>query len=293
MSFYQTLLSFTVAHSYNSSGVCPSLNFYPTDSTRALFDKLGLLLRVTRDGIQIVYDHDLVETLETYALDKLEPLSFDFKVFSQDPDFRSYTEPYTGVDDDILYFDNLAVNGSGTQVISTAEVVSGEDFRAMDAHEFKEILTQKDRLLKPEFVFRIYAANNEGSILKQWLEQPPAIYSIRFNSRQRYWKYYLLGRMARNNETTNGFSIVDPENKFEFETTGEEMLPDQRIAYTFRSKQQIPLYERYPFRFQLRQQGQTGETTVIPSLPVASVKQAGMDAIAGQEIIVSEIYINS
>ncbi len=91
----------------------------------------------------------------------------------------------------------------------------------------------------------------------------------------------------------SGFRIVDPDNKVEFETTGEERLPNQSIAYTFRSKQQIPLYERYPYRFELRQKGKAGETTVIPSLPVASVKQFGKDAKAEQEIIVSEIYINS
>jgi len=282
-----------VEHSYNLSGVCPSLYFHPTERTRALLVNAGLLFRESNDGIQIVYDRAHIEALEMYALDQLEPLSFDFKVFSKDPDFRSYTEPFTGVEDDILYFDNLAANGSGTQVISAAEFVSGKDFRSMDSNEMKEILEQKDRLINPEFVLRIYAGNNEGSLLQQWLEQPPTIYSIKFNSRQRYWKYYLLGRIAMKSEAKNGFSIVDPDNKVEFETTGQEVLADQSIAYTFRSKQQIPLYERYPFRFQLRQKGQAGETTVIPSLPFASVRQSGLDAIAGKEVAVSEIYINS
>lgn len=293
MSYYQTLLSVAVEHSYNSSGVCPSLNFYPTDRSRALFANAGLLCQETIDGIQIVYDQDRIEALEMYALDQEEPLSFDFKISSIDPDFKSYTEPYTGAEDEILYFDNRATSGPGKQVISTSEFVSDTDFRQTDSDELKDLLTQKERLIPPEFVLRIFADNSNGSLLKQWLGKPPTIYSIRFNSRQRYWKYYLLGKMVRTNNMNSGFRIVDPDNKVEFETTGEERLPNQSIAYTFRSKQQIPLYERYPYRFQLRQKGKAGETTVIPSLPVASVKQFGKDAMAEQEIIVSEIYINS
>jgi hypothetical protein len=228
-----------------------------------------------------------------YALDQEEPLSFDFKISSRDPDFKSYTEPYTGAEDEILYFDNRATSGPGKQVISTSGFVSDTDFRQTDSDELKDLLTQKDRLIPPEFVLRIFADNSNGSLLKQWLGKSPTIYSIRFNSRQRYWKYYLLGKMVRTNNMNSGFRIVDPDNKVEFETTGEERLPNQSIAYTFRSKQQIPLYERYSYRFQLRQKGKAGETTVIPSLPVASVKQFGKDAMAEQEIIVSEIYINS
>ena len=293
MSYYQTLLSVAVEHSYNSSGVCPSLNFYPTDRTRTLFANAGLLSRETIDGIQIVYDQDRIEALEMYALDQDEPLSFDFKISSSDPDFKSYTEPYTGAEGEILYFDNRAIVGPGQQVISDSEFVSDKDFRQPGSDELKDLLTQKERLIPPEFVLRIFAHNNKGSLLKQWLGKPPTIYSIRFNSRQRYWKYYLLGKIIRADNTNNGFRIVDPDNKVEFETTGEERLPNQSIAYTFRSMQQIPLYEQYPYRFQLRQKGKAGETTVIPRLPVASVKQFGKDAMAEQEIIVSEIYINS
>ena len=293
MSYYQTLLSVAVEHSYNLSGVCPSLYFYPTARTRALFANAGLLCKETIDGIQIVYDQDRIEALEMYSLDQQEPLSFDFKIFSSDPDFRSYTEPFAGGEDEIIYFDNRATSGPGKHVISASEFVSGKDFRQPDSDELKDMLSQKDRLIPPEFVLRIFADNNKGSLLKQWLGKPPTIYSISFTSRQRHWKYYLLGKIVRTDNTNNRFCIVDPDNKVEFETTGEERLPNQSIAYTFRSKQQIPLYERYPYRFQLRQKGKAGETTVIPRLPVASVKQFGKDAMAEQEIIVSEIYINS
>ena len=293
MSFYQTLFNLVVEHDYNSNRVCSSLKFYPTERTRALFDNTGLLFRDTQGGFQIVYDKARVEALQMTALEQQDPPSFDFKVFSSDPHFRSYTEPFSGKDEEILYFDNLAAAGAGTQSLSAVEYVSASDFRKVEADEFKDALQHKDRLLKPDFVVRLYLSNKKGSILEQWLEQTATGYLIKFANRRRYWKYYLLGRMVKQNETAGGFSIVDSEKQVEFESTGQEMLADKNMAYTFRSVQQIPLNEHYLFQFQLRQKGQVGETTIIPSLPYASVHQAGAESIAGKYEIVSEIYINS
>jgi len=293
VSFYQSLFGISVEHGYNRGGVCPCLKFRPTDKTRTLLEKAELLCRETIDGIQILYDKFRLDTLELYARDSQEPLSFDFRVYSSDPDFRSYSEPFSAAQDAILYFDNRANRGTGKQALTMAETVSIQDLKPSDAIEFEDLLSHKDLLLPPEFVLRIFADGEKGSLLQQWLTPPPTVYSIRFNSRRRYWKYYLLGRMVGNKKPENGFYIVDPDNKVEFETMGEEMLSDQRIAYTFRSKQQIPLNEHYPFRFQLKHKGQGGESIIIPRLPVASVSQAVLEAVAEQETIVSEIYINS
>jgi hypothetical protein len=293
LSFYQTLLSVVVEHSYNQSGVCPCLQFNPTDKTRAVLRKAGLLCKETTSGIQIVYDQSRLEALQLYAQDSQEPLSFDFKVYTRDPDFRSYSEPFSAAQDGILYFDNRSAGAPGKQALTAAEVVSVKDFKSEGASEFADLLNQRDCLLPPEFILRIFADSTRGALLPQWLSPEPTVYSIHFNSRQRYWKYYLLGKMVANNKAKTGYSVVDPDDQVEFEAMGEEMLSDQRIAYTFRSKQQIPLNERYSFRFQLKQSAQGRETVVMPRLPVASVRQAGMEAVAEQQTMVSEIYINS
>jgi len=287
------LLSVAVDHGYNLSGVCPCLKFYPTENTEAVLEQAGLLYKPSLDGVQIFYDNDRLEALELCTQDPEKNPSFDFKVYAQDPEFRSYSEPFARDEQGILYFDNLEVSDPGKQVLSIQEFVTVEDFKPDGAPEFEDVLSQKDRLRPPEFVLRIYANNKKGALLQQWLEPEPTIYRLRFNSRQRYWKYYLLGKIVSKNKNHKGFYIVDPDNQVEFETTGEEMLSDRSIAYTFRSKQQIPLNEHYPFRFQLKQKGQAGETVVIPRLPVANIKQVGMEAVAEQETIVSEIYINS
>jgi len=76
-------------------------------------------------------------------------------------------------------------------------------------------------------------------------------------------------------------------------STGEELLSDQSLAYTFRSKKKIPFNDYYPFRFQLKHKDQGDEVVVINQLPVASVKQIGTEQIANHATVVAEIYINS
>jgi hypothetical protein len=293
LSIYQTLLSVAVEHSYNLSGACPCLNFSPTAKTASLLDNAGLLCRQTVDGIQLVYDKTRLEALRLFAQDPEEPLSFDFKVYATDPEFRSYSEPFSTVDDEILYFDNRTAKWADKIILSAADMVSERDFKPAGASELEDLLSTGDLLQPPVFVLRIFAESRQGLLLEQWLEPEPTVYAIRFNSRQRYWKYYLLGRMVKKNGASDGFYIDDPDNKIEFETTGEEILAGRKRAYTFRSKQRIPIIENYQYRFQLKQKGQNGETVVIPSLPFASVEKVGMDTIAEQQAIVSEIYINS
>ena len=88
MSFYKTLFSVAVTHGYNQSGVCSCLKFYPDEKTQAVLKNAGLLCKEVGGGIQILYDQSHLEALELYARDPQEELSFDFKVYSQYPEFR-------------------------------------------------------------------------------------------------------------------------------------------------------------------------------------------------------------
>jgi hypothetical protein len=299
-------------------------------------ERAGLLYKETVDGICIAYDNSRLEALEMCATDQQDPLSFDFKIYSSNPEFKNYTEPFSADADGVFCFDNLATNETGEQGLAAPKHVSFEELNKselrecrqvkltelkkmgelneLEAEEYGEILRQieilkgedqffrelnrilsrKDRFVPPEFVLRIYADNKQGSLLQQWLApQQPTIYTIGFNSRERYWKYYLLGKMVNDKNSNQSFYVDDADHKVEFETMDEETLSDQSLAYTFRSKQKIPLNERYSFQFQLKQKVQGAETVVIPRLPYASVKQLGKEEVAKQKSIVSEIYINS
>jgi len=292
LSFYQTLLSVAVEHRYHSGGRCNCLDFQPTKNTRAVLERAGLLLRNTADGIQLVCDKHRLDGLWMMAQDETEPLSFDFRVYATDPEFRNYTEPFTDATDAILYFDNRRASGTGDISLTDLETASGDDFRSLEAADFEDVLEPRDRLLMPVFVLRLYAESDRGELLQQWLEDGPTTYRIRFDSRRRYWKYYLLGRIP-GSASDSSFFIDDADQQIEFESIGEEILGGSKRAFTFRSKQQIPLNERYQYRFQLKQKGQNGETVLIPRLPFASIRQIGMETIAQQQAVVSEIYVNS
>ncbi len=289
MGAYQTLLTIAVEHSFFANGVCSCLDFQPTENTRRIFNNAGLIPKKTIDGIQLLYDENRVEALQLYAEDEQEPLCFEFKVYSTDPEFRSYSEPFADMADGILYFDNRATKSvKGKRNLSASKYVSNKDVKKPDANELESVITQRDRLLPPVFVLKIYASANPRPLLKQWLKSDLTRYSIAFNARQTYWKYYVLGQMAK-----QGLSISDPDNQVEFEPLGETSLSDQRVAFAFRTKRSIPLNERYDFRFQLKEEGLGGEKVLINRLPVACLTQTGKEMLAEQGMLVSEIYINS
>lgn len=289
MDDYQTLLRIAIEHNFYANGSCSCLNFYPTDKTRYIFANTGLLLKKTPDGIQIIYDKTRLEALRLYAEDPQERLCFEFKIYSTDPHFRSYTEPAIEITEAILYFDNrVTKTGTGKINLNKSEYVSGSDLKKPDSNELKDMISQNERLLPPVFVVKIFAENEQGSLLDQWLEPTLTSYTLAFNARQTLWKYYLLGKMAKESSY-----IVDPDNRVEFETLGKAFLSDHRVAFTFRTKQSIPLNEHYAFRFQLKENGPAGENVIINRLPYACVTNTGKDVLADQGVLVSEIYINS
>jgi len=285
MATFKTLLKVNVEHDFYTNGACSCLNFYATDKTFRLFENTGLLLKNTSHGIQIVYDESRLEALRLYATEQDEPLCFEFKVYSTEPEFRSYTSPFAEVADDILYFDNHATTlGVANYNLSASEYVSVNDLKKLDSNELKGIIDHKERLLPPVFVVKIFAQNEQGSLLEQWLKPTATTYSIAFNARETFWKYYLLGKMAK--ETSY---IVDSDHNIEFEALGSTTLSDESVAFTFRSMQKIPFNEHYSFRFQLKEKSVGSEHVLINRLPVACVTQTGLE----QEKIISEIYINS
>ena len=86
--------------------------------------------------------------------------------------------------------------------------------------------------------------------------------------------------------------IVEPDNKIEFEDTGQAILPGNRNALTFRSKKKIPLQEKSDYRFELKEIGPKGGKPIIKRLPVATAQQFFKEIIDGNETIVSEIFVN-
>ncbi len=289
MGSYLPLFSIEVEHRFFFAGLCPVLDFVPTPKTNVVIEKTGLLTRNTINGIRLFYDENRSDSLQLYAADPAEPLNFGFKVFSKDPFFQNYTNLPVAKEDTILYFDNRNVKSetTGRLRLHDEEYVSETDFVRMDSPLLADSLSKKDRLVKPVCVVNICISENESSLFDEPSKAISKSYYLKFQARQTFWKYYLLGDMAREN-----LHIADLDSETEFASAGVESLSDNRTALTFRSKTTLPLQERSTYRFQLRDGNSGGGKVLIRRLPVAPASQIYQEVIDGQEAFVSEMFIN-
>ncbi len=289
MGSYLQLFSIEVEHMFFYNGLCPNLDFVPTHQTNNTLINAGLLTRKSLNGINLFYDEDRVDVLQLCASEAGGSLNLEFKVFARDPLFVNYTEPLYFKEDSILFFYNKDANidTSGKVRLHDREYVSEMNFVKLGSPLITDVLNRKEKLVKPVFIVNIGDEEEESSLFDENLNVSPKKYYIKFNSRQTFWKYYLLG-----NVTENNLYITDMNGETEFEFAGMESLSDNRIASTFKSKTTLPMRERYDHCFQLKERGPGGEKVLIKRLPVASTDQINMEIIDGKETLISEIYIN-
>lgn len=284
MGFYQPLFTVSVDHMYFSDGLWKGLNFIPDSGTSKVIEGAGILARQTRNGIGVFYDKDKSEALRLYAEDADGALRFSFKVYAKDRTFANYTAPSVGKENAVLCFDNRGGGGdagAGKTRLSKDDSVSEKDFEEMDSLVAQDILGERDRRQPPDFVVSIFVESGTSAVFAA------KDYGIKFNARQSFWKYHLLGNMNRSNPF-----IVDLDNRVEFEFCGEIVLPDNKPAKVFRSKELIPLLEKSNCRFQLREPGPGSGKVLIKRLPVASENRLGMEVINGRSEIVLESFVN-
>lgn len=284
MGSYLPLFSVSVMHLYFSDGLWKGLKFVPDFRTAKMIDGAGILIRQTKNGIGVFYDVGKSTALRLYAEDAHGVLCFSFKVYAKDRTFENYTLPSSQKENAVLCFDNQASSGDeefGTIKLSKDSFASVKDFQEIKTLVEGGILCERDRRMPPDFVVNIFIepGKSDGSIAPD--------YGIKFNARQSFWKYHLLGNMNKSN-----LFIVDLDNRVEFEFCGEVVLPGSRPAKVFRSKELIPVMEKSSYRFQLREPGPGAGKVLIKRLPVASESRLGMEVINGRNEVVSESYIN-
>jgi len=288
MESYQPLFSVSVTHLYFSDEMWKGLDFVPGPQLLKVMSAANILVLPTQNGIAVFYDDAKSDVLRLYADDTNGTLRFSFKVYANERTFENYTVPPVRGGNAVLCFDNGAMSAdtqAGKIRLSRDDLVSGGDFKEIDALIVEGMLDESDRRMPPDFLVDIFIEpGKNGGLSAQ-------DYVLKFNTRQSFWKYHLLGNMNRSNPF-----IVDLDSKVEFEFCGEVMLPGNKPSKVFRSKELIPVLENSDFRFQLREQGQgqgagTG-TVLIKRLPVASDSGMGFDVVNGKKEIVSESYIN-
>lgn len=282
------MFSVSVEHGYFTDGAWKGLDFVPVPATVKVINGANVLVRPTKSGVAVFYDESRSDALRLYAKDGNGALCFSFKVYAKDRTFANYTAPAMRNGNDVPYFDSregVADSGVGKIRLSKGDSVSEKDFRDIDSLVAEGILCSRDRRVPPDFVVSVCVepgAGDDGA--SGWRHRDCF---IRFDARQAYWKYHLLGNMNR----SNAF-IVDLDNRVEFEFCGEVMLPGDRPAKVFRSKALIPVLEKSTCRFQLREPGPGSGKVLVKRLPVASESRLGMEVIDGKSEIVAESFIN-
>ena len=136
-------------------------------------------------------------------------------------------------------------------------------------------------------LFSILITPDELSALHQGSTQAYNDYHVKFQARETYWKYYLVG-----DANQPSAYIQDIDGKIEFEDLGEELLSNGSSARIFISKQALPLRARAKQKFQLLVKKNGRSKVYVRRLAVASAKRINKQIVNGNELFVSEIYIN-
>lgn len=289
MHAYKPLFCLDIEHAFFASGTPAGLHLVPVPTTSEILHKAGLLSKETGKGISLFCNQRGVDVLRLFAAEIQEPLQFSFKVFSQYPAFGACTEPAPVQQEVMLHFDgrNAMPDEDGRLRLHAQDSVSDQDFAPLASPLFTDLLSPKDRLIKPVCTVTIPVRDADlQGIDSPGVSQPPRYY-VKFHARELVWKYYVLGNFAKKNAY-----ITDANNDMEFESMGETALSDHRRALLFRSKRPIPLREKTDYRFQLREQGAGAGRILIPRLPVATADQFYKETIDGQDVMVSEVYVN-
>lgn len=271
--FYKPLFTVSVEHGYFADGLWHGLTFVPSAESARLMERNGVLVRQTGNGIAAFCD----ELVQGRLPRNDEPLHLGFKVYAQDRAFATYTSPAVRRDDAVLAFGN---RHDDSFLLTAGEFAGDGDFHPLDELAAQGLLDGRDLRVPPDFVVGIDA--NAGANAGQVPD-----YRIRFEARNSYWKYHLLGNMNR-----EGPYIVDLDNRVEFEPRGETVLPGNRRSRVFMSTRRVPVLEQSNYRFQLRERGNGAAKILIKRLPVASESRLGREVVDGRNEIVLENYVN-
>lgn len=286
---YSPLFSFVVEHGFFDDGVVRGLEFLPSAATARLISNTGLLVKPVAGGITLLFNKKDTESLQQYLSDPDGPFDLTFKVVSTVDSFQSCTDVSLSGDESILCFDsrNGQPQDDGRMRLHDTEYVSMINRTSLDSGSLRDVLEHRERRLPPLFIVNVRITEEALQSVDGHDGVAAKNYYIKFRERQVFWKYYLLGPLAR-----ESLFLSDLDDKASFVFSGREQLGEGREAVTYRSAQRLPLKASSHYRFQLKEKDNGNEKVIIKRLPVAEALRLGREVIDGRNEVVSEIYIN-
>lgn len=260
---HEPLLHVRVRHGYFEPGRTRHLVFEPSEATQRLMNRFDVLMRC--DGQSMVL-HARADELEALCRECEQTGGIlRFQLRSTDPACAQYTAPMqAGQEATFVPDPDHAMHlVCRTRVRADATPLGS-------GNVLGELLLPIEAM--PAGQTRALA---EGA----WTLEIPA--------RRAIWKYWLLGDWLDREPT-----LVDLAGQIEFAPPVSEALPDGRVATVIRSRTEIPLQERPPQRFQLRDARTTPSKVLVPRMPAATPGGLGREWQSGDTALIAEIFVS-
>lgn len=301
MSFYTPLFSIHVEHDFWEQQTS-ALSCVPTPQTADWIRRRDVLLRPQRNGLALFCETARRRVL----LDDCAPgaVLLAFKWYAQDPLFSQYTLPLTPTDS-LPYLrsggamaeqdDSVALPPQDRRRLHADRFVATGQMCAVSDAALAPHLDGRDLLRKPVLVVEVdpsdHVVGHTAAAEQADKDELNVAYYARFAVRKSVWKYYFISAVGDYADGA-GLAIVDLDETVRFVAAEPELLPGNRRALVFMSEGEIDMQQKYPQRFQLREQGGMGERVLIRRLPNADVSKVTQEMIGSRAALVSEIYIN-
>jgi hypothetical protein len=280
---YQLIFRVSFEHAFFADGILRSLRIVPVAACYDMVSRAGVLLRLEGDGIAAFGDAEAVERLRLHVAEAGASLNMAFLVFSKDPHFFEYTVPVWPKGQ--LLFLNTACaspDDAGRQILHATPYAPASAFVDRHHPDLQPILGKCVLALAPAMVLQVVVSPS----LLNASDSRERHFHARFDAASSHWKYCLFGA----GEAQAG--IVDLAGDMEFDHFAGVEVADRRRAEVFVSKRAIPMREVSAARFQLRAASPVGDKVLIKRMPNASVGKHFRENKDGNQILVSEIFIN-
>jgi len=275
---YQTIAKFGISHQYFNTQI-PKGTFpiVPTQSTRRLCEKMGMLVLKNNQDIALAFDNDKDDAM-LYYLENNDQVKFSFYIYSENVLFKNFTNFPLENQNFIYYFNNQTIDNEKQNLIHTNSSTTAKDLLELKQN-FLEIKPKTKVSLKNIFNTEILTTKNEGdvsfSLYFDKLEEGK--YTIFKENKKTQEFLYLKPTMKRNPIAFVEIILGDKEKKILQDTIkGKEKIEafDYRINFanrhTFWRYFIVPKYSNGIKHLIIETQGETikfanAKETILPN----------------------------
>lgn len=272
MACYQPYLSLSITHSYLRLPDCPdggnaAVVVVPTTETQRWLMQNQMRSRATHNGVDIFCDNDFLRTTPPPN----NEITLEFKLFSPDPYFRNYTHmplplSVAAAQFTVVINDEEKQNAIADLWLSPEQIQKSFSPTVISADDLNKNLIGLVTVAIPAQHY--HKANNHITLIYQHYEA--------------FWQYYFLSL-----KPSDALIITESSNRYAFEYQGLVSLNKPNVM-TFVSQTPIPVFQRSPLSFSLKNQ----HRIIYKRLPVADPKHIEVITQHGKHHRLCHIFVD-